>query len=106
MAEEQTTTYAIEEVSKQLGVEQHVLRYWETEFDALQPAKNDGGQRQYSADDVATAQRIQQLLKDEKYTIAGARQALRRDAERKQVAGQLRKLRAFLVEMRSEIASS
>lgn len=104
MAKDQPETYAIREVSKQLGIEQHVLRYWETEFEALQPAKAEGGQRRYSTRDVATARRIQQLLKDEKYTIAGARQALEQDTKRKQVAHQLRKLRTLLVRMREQAA--
>ncbi len=106
MAEDQPETYAIREVSKQLGIEQHVLRYWETEFKALQPTKGEGGQRRYSPRDVATARRIQQLLKDEKYTIAGARQALEQDAKRKQVARKLRKLRALLVRMRDQAKAS
>lgn len=105
MANEQST-YALPEVSSELGVEEHVLRYWETEFDALQPAKDESGQRQYCARDVATARRIHQLLKDEKYTIAGARQALQHDEQRRALAQRLRTLRAFLVEMQSELRSS
>lgn len=105
MAEEETTTYAIREVSKQLGIEQHVLRYWGTEFAALRPTKDASGQRQYRPSDVETARRIQQLLKEEKYTIAGARQALERDETHKQIAQRLRKLRALLVTMREEVTS-
>jgi len=99
-------TYALSEVSSELGVEEHVLRYWETEFDALQPVKDEGGQRRYRASDVATARRIQELLKDEKYTIAGARQALQHDEQRRALAQRLRTLRAFLVDMQSELRSS
>jgi DNA-binding transcriptional MerR regulator len=105
MANEQST-YALREVSEELGVDEHVLRYWETEFEALQPPKDEGGQRCYRAEDVATARRIQQLLKDEKYTIAGARQALQRDETRQQAAERLRDLRAFLVALRDEVRSA
>ena len=102
----ESATYALREVSAELGIEEHVLRYWETEFDALQPPKDEGGQRRYRPCDVQTARRIQQLLKDEKYTIAGARQALKRDEQRRELAQRLQKLRAFLVEVRRELQAS
>ena len=105
MADEQST-HTLREVSTKLGVEEHVLRYWETEFDALQPVKDESGTRCYQPDDVAVARRIRQLLKDEKYTIAGARQALKRDAKRQEVAQHLRDLRAFLVDLRSKVQSA
>lgn len=71
--------YSIGEVSEITGLDQHVLRYWETEFHELQPNKNRGGRRIYTEQDIALVQRIQQLLRDEKYTIEGARQVLSRE---------------------------
>lgn len=60
-----------------LGVKPHVLRYWETEFAQIRPYKSRTGQRLYRKRDVEALQHIQRLLYEERYTIAGARQALR-----------------------------
>jgi DNA-binding transcriptional MerR regulator len=53
-----------------------VLRYWESEFSALAPAKNSSGQRIYRRRDIETVLRIKQLLYDEGFTIAGAKKKL------------------------------
>ena len=65
--------FKIGEVAKLAGVEQHVLRYWEDEFEALHPKKNKYGQRFYEKKDVELVLKIQRLLYLEKYTIAGAK---------------------------------
>ncbi len=70
--------YAIGEVSGRTGLETHVLRYWETEFEQLKPRKNRAGRRIYTVEDIAVVERIQHLLRLEKYTIEGARQVLGR----------------------------
>jgi DNA-binding transcriptional MerR regulator len=95
--------YSIGEVSDIVGHEPHVLRYWEQEFDVLSPRKNRAGRRIYTQDDVATVERIRYLLKDEKYTIAGARQAIERDDRRPQIQGDLRALREFLERLRDQL---
>ncbi len=69
--------FKIGEVADIAGVEQHVLRYWEEEFDSLQPEKNRSGQRLYQRKDVELIFRIKKLLYDEKYTIAGAQKRLK-----------------------------
>ncbi len=74
--------YTISEVSRLIGEEAHVLRYWESEFPALKPRKNRAGKRVYTRDDIDTVYRIRHLLREEKFTIDGARQALSRRAER------------------------
>jgi DNA-binding transcriptional MerR regulator len=53
-----------------------VLRYWESEFPALAPAKNSSGQRIYRRRDIETVLRIKQLLYEEGFTIAGAKKRL------------------------------
>ncbi len=92
--------YAIGEVSEITNLEAHVLRYWESEFEQLKPRKNRAGRRVYTDEDIATVQRIQHLLRDEKYTIEGAKQVLARDnsSENGQDAlrNELRELRDFL----------
>jgi DNA-binding transcriptional MerR regulator len=57
-----------------------VLRYWESEFPALAPAKNSSGQRIYRRKDIETVLRIKQLLYDEGFTIAGAKKRLETEA--------------------------
>lgn len=73
--------YSIREVSERTGIKPHVLRYWETEFEQLQPKKNRAGNRAYTERDVETVEQIQRLLRDEKYTIEGARQVMDRGGE-------------------------
>lgn len=66
----------IGEVSKALGIRQHVLRYWEEQFPSLQPIKRSGGRRYYRPEDVALIVRINQLVHHEGYTLRGARKAI------------------------------
>ena len=68
--------FKIGEVCEIADVQAHVLRYWETEFPMLAPQKNRAGQRTYRRRDVEMALRIKELLYDEKYTIAGAKNKL------------------------------
>jgi DNA-binding transcriptional MerR regulator len=61
------------------GVEVHTLRYWEREFDLfLNPERTDGGQRRYRPQDIQTVFTIKRLLRDEMFSIAGARRHLAR----------------------------
>jgi DNA-binding transcriptional MerR regulator len=68
--------FKIGEVCELVGVQPHVLRYWETEFPMLSPQKNRSGQRSYRRRDVEMALRIKELLYDEMFTIAGAKKKL------------------------------
>ncbi len=68
--------YRIGEVSRITGLEQHVLRYWETEFPQINPDKGRSGQRLYKKKDLDNILRIKQLLYQEGFTIAGARKKL------------------------------
>ncbi len=97
--------YAISEVSEMTGLEPHVLRYWETEFSNLKPKKNRAGNRAYTLDDIADVERIKHLLRDEKYTLEGARQSLSRRRKGAEPATQsgLIKLRAFLEDVLQQL---
>lgn len=70
--------YSISEVSKISDLEQYVLRYWETEFDQLKPAKNLAGNRIYTNKDIKLILYIKKLLREEKYTIEGAKKLLKK----------------------------
>ena len=92
--------YSISEVSELTGLKPHVLRYWETEFDLLDPKKNRAGNRAYTERDLGVVKRIQYLLRDRKFTIEGARQELDRwdeSAPHEEATRQdLQELRGFL----------
>lgn len=66
----------IGEVSKVLGIKQHVLRYWEEQFPTLRPVKRSGGRRYYRPDDVKLLVKIDRLVHREGYTLRGARKAI------------------------------
>lgn len=68
--------YSIGEVSEMTGLETHVLRYWETEFEELKPRKNRAGHRTYTSEDIRIVERIRYLLKQRGWTIKGAQRAL------------------------------
>lgn len=66
----------IGELAGELGVPQHILRYWETRFEQLRPLQRAGNRRYYRPADVALARRIHRLLDQEGYTIRGVQQLL------------------------------
>ncbi len=71
--------YSITEAAKIVAEEQHVLRYWEREFSQLKPQKNRAGNRIYSARDMAVLMLIRKLLREQRYTVAGAKEFLRQN---------------------------
>src|SRR3979409_917112 len=70
--------FRIGEVAELVGVEPHVLRYWEREFRTIRPTKSAKGQRVYSRRDVENLMRVRELLYSEGFTIAGAKKKLQR----------------------------
>jgi DNA-binding transcriptional MerR regulator len=66
----------IGELAADLGVPQHILRYWETRFPQLRPLQRAGNRRYYRPTDVALAHRIHRLLNEDGYTIRGVQQLL------------------------------
>ena len=71
--------YKINEVSEIVGVEAYVLRYWETKFAMLKPERLGNDERRYRSKDIDLLLRIRSLLYDEKFTIAGAVDRIRKD---------------------------
>ncbi len=72
-----TAFRTISEVSTDLSVPQHVLRFWETKFPQIRPLKRGGGRRYYRPEDVELLRRIQALLYEERYTIKGVQRLLK-----------------------------
>ncbi|MEN6627411.1 MAG: MerR family transcriptional regulator [Candidatus Sumerlaeia bacterium] len=69
--------YRIQEVSRMTGLKPYVLRYWETEFPELSPAKDHSDQRRYRQADIDVVLAIRKLLYEDRFTIEGARRRLR-----------------------------
>ena len=70
----------ISEVSNDLEVPPHVLRFWETKFPQIKPLKRGGGRRYYRPEDVALLRQIRQLLYNDGYTIKGVQRLLKEGA--------------------------
>ena len=71
--------FKIGEVCELTDIQPYVLRYWETEFPTLAPAKNSSGQRIYRRRDIETVIRIKELLYGEGFTVAGARKKIEQE---------------------------
>jgi len=102
--------YRIGEVAELVGVEPHVLRYWETEFRSIRPQKSSKGQRIYSRRDVERLLKVKELLYSERFTIAGAKKRLRQIGlepvpDDDPARNALRNVRQELGHIRGEVAS-
>ena len=106
--------FKIGEVCDISGVKPFVLRYWETEFTELAPAKGAGGQRTYTKADVELILRIKQLLYEERFTVAGAKKRLAEEVTERapkpvkldtKAANQVESLRRALKTTRRELES-
>ena len=95
--------YSISEVATLLDEATSVLRYWEREFEQLRPATNSKGDRRYVASDIEKLKQIHQLVRQEGYTIEGAKQAFakaqQRETQRQQILKFLQKTRQRLEKM-------
>ena len=98
--------YTMGEVSEMFRVNQSLLRFWETEFDLLQPKKNKKGDRYFRPVDIKNLHLIYHLLRQKKYTIEGAKDFLKKNKkadERFEVIQRLQQIKAFLVEWKAQL---
>jgi DNA-binding transcriptional MerR regulator len=98
--------YAIGEVASMFRENQSLIRYWETEFDILQPRKNRKGDRFFRPVDIKNLVMIYDLLRRRKFTIEGAKEYLKNNkkAEEKFVMIQsLEKIKGFLLELKASL---
>lgn len=98
--------YAIGEVAEMFHVNASLLRYWETEFDILQPRKNRKGDRHFRPVDIKNLQLIHDLLRRRKLTIEGAKDFLKRNKksqERFELIQSLQKIKSFLLEIKASL---
>jgi len=95
------------EVTAMFGVNASQIRFYEREFDILQPKKNKKGNRLFTPDDIANLKIIFSLVKDKGYTLQGARDYLRNNKgearENQRVIDSLERLKAFLLEVRDSL---
>jgi DNA-binding transcriptional MerR regulator len=98
--------FRIGEASAITGIEAYVLRYWETEFPRINPARSRSGQRLYRRHDIELILQIKDLLYQKRFTIAGAKQYLQQNHKEPRLAGAdsqpltLEQLRAELLAIR------
>lgn len=78
----------IGELAQELGLPQHILRYWETRFPQLRPLQRAGNRRYYRPADVALAKRIHRLLNSEGYTVKGVQKLLAKRGSEAEPAAQ------------------
>jgi DNA-binding transcriptional MerR regulator len=98
--------YTMGEVAEMFRVNQSLLRFWESEFDVLQPRKNKKGDRYFRPVDIKNLHLIYHLLRQKKYTIEGAKDFLKKNKkadERFEVVKRLQEIKAFLLEMKAQL---
>ena len=98
--------YGIGEVAQMFNVNISLLRYWEAEFDILQPRKNRKGDRLFKPDDIKNLQLIHDLLRRRKFTIDGAKDYLKRGnkmEEKWAMIQSLQKVKGFLQELKANL---
>ncbi len=96
----------ISEVAKVLGVQQHVLRFWETKFSQIRPLKRGGGRRYYRPEDMALLQKIHELLYTQGYTIKGVQKLLKEQGKNRVLHENVGIPDAPDTELKSEVKSA
>ncbi|MCF8366701.1 MAG: MerR family transcriptional regulator [Bacteroidales bacterium] len=99
--------YTIGEVARMLNVSTSLVRFWEKEFDIIQPKKNKKGNRLFRPDDVKNLHTIYHLVKERGFTLQGAKTKLVQNKEdtidRAEVVRSLKKIKAFLEDLKQEL---
>lgn len=98
--------YGIGEVSAMFKVNISLIRFWENEFDILKPKKNGKGDRLFRPEDVKSLQLIYHLLREKKYSIAGAKDFLKKNKKNEEAFAMietLKKTKAFLLDLKANL---
>jgi DNA-binding transcriptional MerR regulator len=98
--------YSIGEVAAMFKVNTSLIRYWENEFDIIEPRKNRKGDRFFKPSDIKNLQLIHDLLRRRKFTIEGAKDFIRKNKqarEKYEMIQSLQKLRSFLLELKASL---
>lgn len=98
--------YGIGEVSAMFKVNISLIRFWENEFDILKPKKNGKGDRLFRPEDIKSLQLIYHLLREKKYSIAGAKDFLKKNKKNEEAFAMietLKKTKAFLLDLKANL---
>ncbi len=99
--------YSIGEVAEMFNVAPSLIRFWESEFELIQPKKNRKGNRQFTKEDIENVRTIYHLVKEKGFTLQGAKEMLRNDSQavkdKMEMISSLKKVRAFLNEVRDKL---
>ena len=99
--------FTIGDVAKKFKVATSLIRYWEQEFENINPKKNSKGNRKYTKDDIKEVEIVYHLVKEKGYTLNGARELIekrRNETENnKDVVNSLKKVKDFLLELKQEL---
>ena len=99
--------YGIGEVAKAFGVNTSLIRFWEKEFDVLQPKKNAKGNRKFTPQDIQNLQLIYHLVKERGFTLEGAKIHLKEEKQKVlsnfEVIQKLQKVRAELLKIKDQL---
>ena len=105
--EPQKMYYSIGEVAKLFQVNPSLIRFWENEFDILQPKKNKKGNRLFTPEDLENLKVIFHLVKEKGYTLQGVKEAMKGGSkeikETQKVIDSLATLKAFLLEIKDNL---
>jgi len=99
--------YSIGEVAEMFNVAPSLIRFWETEFEIIQPKKNRKGNRQFTREDIDNVKLIFHLVKEKGFTLQGAKEMVKSDSvalrDKMEVIDSLRNIRKFLQELRENL---
>jgi DNA-binding transcriptional MerR regulator len=98
--------YSIGEVAAMFKVNTSLIRYWENEFDIIEPRKNRKGDRFFKPSDIRNLQMIHDLLRRRKFTIEGAKEYIKKNKqarEKYEMIQSMQKLRSFLLELKANL---
>lgn len=99
--------YSIGEVAEMFSVAPSLIRFWESEFELIQPKKNRKGNRQFTKEDIDNVRTIYHLVKEKGFTLQGAKDMLKNDSQavkdKMEMISALRRVRQFLTEIRDRI---
>jgi DNA-binding transcriptional MerR regulator len=99
--------YSIGEVAEMFSVAPSLIRFWESEFELIQPKKNRKGNRQFTKEDIDNVRTIYHLVKEKGFTLQGAKEMLRNDSQavkdKMEMISSLKKVRQFLTEVREKL---
>lgn len=99
--------YSIGEVAEMFNVAPSLIRFWESEFELIQPKKNRKGNRQFTKEDIDNVRTIYHLVKEKGFTLQGAKEMLRNDSQavkdKMEMISSLKRVRQFLTEVREKL---